>query len=443
LGLHRHSGRYGVRAYEPGAERAWIHAGGGWVEMQAEGEGLFRWQDTEAPPMPYRLRITRGEHTWERHDAYAFPPALDDDELYLFNEGRLLQAYRTLGSHPDERLGVNGYRFACWAPNAERVSVVGDFNAWDGRVHPMCVRGSSGVWELFIPDVPEGALYKYEIRHRGDGRILLKSDPYAQAYERRPGTASRTRPRSGYPWGDQAWMQGRAAFDWLHAPISIYEVHLGSWRRHPDGRFYSYGEATAALVPYVRDMGYTHIELLPLTEHPLDESWGYQSTGFFAATSRYGSADELRALIDACHQAGIGVILDWVPGHFPSDAWALAHFDGTALYEHEDPRLGLHQDWGTHIFNYARREVAGFLLASAHYWLDQFHVDGLRVDAVASMLYLDYSRKPGEWLPNKHGGRENLDAVEFLRSLNTMVHGGCPGAVTLAEESTAWPGVSR
>jgi len=443
LGLHRKGGHFSVRVFEPGAERAWLHAGGDWVEMQAEGDGLFRWTGASVPPSPYRLRITHGGHTRERHDAYAFPPVIADDELYLFNEGRLLQAYRTLGSHPDERSGVSGYRFACWAPNAERVSVVGEFNAWDGRAHPMCVRGSSGVWELFIPDIAEGALYRYEIRHRGDGRIILKSDPYAQAFEHRPGTASRALPRSRHLWRDHAWMERRAAFDWQHAPINIYEVHLGSWRRHPDARFYTYGELAESLVPYVRDMGYTHIEMLPVTEHPLDESWGYQSTGFFAATSRFGPADELRAFIDACHQAGIGVILDWVPGHFPSDAWALAHFDGTALYEHEDPRLGLHQEWGTHIFNYARREVAGFLLASAHYWLNEFHVDGLRVDAVASMLYLDYSRKPGEWLPNKYGGRENLDAVEFLRSLNTMVHAEFPGAVTLAEESTAWPGVSR
>jgi 1,4-alpha-glucan branching enzyme len=441
LGVHQHGQTHVVRTFEPRAERAWLEHEGQWHAMQPEGGGLFR-LGSAAPIRSYRIRWSGADGTHERHDAYAFPPSIPAHDLHLFNEGRLLQAYRMLGAHECVRDGVRGFRFACWAPNAERVSVVGDFNRWDGRVHPMSVHGSSGVWELFVPGVGAGACYKYELRVPS-GSVFLKSDPYARAYELRPGNASRTRSSSTYEWRDDAWMQQRARFDWQHAPINIYEAHAGSWKRRPDGRFQSYGELAQSLVPYLCEMGYTHVELLPVTEHPLDESWGYQSTGFFAPTSRYGSPDEFKAFVDACHRAGIGVILDWVPGHFPSDAWALAHFDGTALYEHEDPRLGVHQDWGTHIFNYARREVASFLLSSAHFWLHEFHVDGLRVDAVASMLYLDYSRKPGEWIPNRHGGRENLDAVEFLRSLNVMVHGEFPGAITIAEESTSWPGVSR
>lgn len=443
LGVHQRGSAFSVRVFNPRARSAWLGLSGDWVAMQSEGNGVFRWRGNREPPIPYRVRFAIGERTEEYVDPYAFHPNISDVELHLFNEGRLLQAYRTLGAHPEVRAAVPGYRFAVWAPNAERVSVIGDFNAWDGRQHPMSVHGLSGVWELFIPELPEAALYKYEIRHRGDDRILVKSDPYAAAFEFRPGTASRLPARSEYSWQDDSWMARRRAFEWQHAPINIYEVHAGSWRRHPDARVYSYRELADALIPYPREMSYTHVELMPLTEHPLDESWGYQSTGFFAATSRYGPADDLRLFIDRCHQAGIGVILDWVLGHFPRDDWALARFDGTALYEHEDPRLGLHQDWGTNIFNYGRKEVSGFLLSSAHYWLREFHVDGLRVDAVASMLYLDCSRKPGEWLPNRYGGRENLEAVELIRALNTMVHAEFPGALTIAEESTAWPGVSR
>jgi 1,4-alpha-glucan branching enzyme len=365
------------------------------------------------------------------------------DELYLFNEGRLEQAYRMLGSRTEVREGVAGVRFACWAPNAQRVSVVGDYNRWDGRAHPMATHGVSGVWELFIPGLGDGTLYKYEIRNRAAGEILVKTDPYARAYELRPGTAARVTADHPYDWRDGGWMKARADNDWLHAPISAYEVHLGSWRRHPDGRYYSYRELAENLVPYVKEVGFTHIELLPVSEHPLDESWGYQATGYFAATSRFGSPEDFKFFVDTCHQAGIGVILDWVPAHFPTDAFALARFDGTALYEHEDPRLGFHQDWGTHIFNFGRNEVKSFLLSSAHYWLGECHVDGLRVDAVASMLYLDYSRKTGEWIPNKFGGRENLEAIDFLRQLNVMVHRDFQGALTFAEESTAWPMVSR
>ena len=303
--------------------------------------------------------------------------------------------------------------------------------------------GESGVWELFIPGLAVGVLYKFEIRNRRTGQIFVKSDPYGNSFEMRPSTATRVVSAKPYDWQDEVWFKQRAAWDWLHAPLNIYEVHVGSWRKHYDGRNYTYRDLATHLIPYVQEMGYTHIELLPISEHPLDESWGYQATGYFAASSRFGSPDDLRYFIDACHQADIGVILDWVPAHFPTDDFALARFDGTALYEHEDPRLGFHQDWGTHIFNYGRNEVRSFLLSSAHYWLSEFHIDGLRVDAVASMLYLDYSRKAGEWLPNKFGGRENLDAIDFLRELNVMVHEQFPGALTLAEESTAWPGVSR
>jgi 1,4-alpha-glucan branching enzyme len=374
---------------------------------------------------------------------WAFVPDLPAQDLKSFNEGRHAGTGGLFGAHLLERNGTAGVRFACWAPNAGRVSVVGDFNRWDGRAHPMTSRGSSGIWELFIPGLGAGTLYKFEIRNRDSGEVFVKTDPYGGAFELRPGTAARVLDPSEHRWRDEAWMRARARRDWLHAPLNAYEVHAGSWRRHRDGSFHSYRELAEHLVPYVRDMGYTHIEFMPLAEHPLDESWGYQCSGYFAPTSRFGTGDDLRFLVDACHGAGLGVILDWVPGHFPRDDWALARFDGSALYEHEDPRLGLHKDWGTHVFNYGRTEVRSFLLSSAAHWLSEFHVDGLRVDAVASMLYLDYSRREGEWLPNRHGGRENLEAMAFLRDLNTMVHRDFPGALTFAEESTAWPMVSR
>jgi len=405
--------------------------------------GLFEWRGKQAPARPIRLRVQEDGKTFEITDPYTFPPMLGEQELYLFNEGRLLEAYRTLGSHVVNHEGVDGVGFAVWAPSAERVSVVGQFNRWDGRSHMMRVRGGSGVWELFIPGMKPGDLYKYEIRNAGSGEIRVKADPYGQCFEPRPGTAAVVPQPSSFEWHDGDWLETRAKADWLHAPFNIYEVHAGSWRRHPDGRYYSYRELADALVPYLQDMNYSHVEFMPLTEHPLDESWGYQTTGYFAATARFGTVDDLKYLVDACHRAGLGVILDWVPGHFPMDDWALARFDGSALYEHADPRLGVHQDWGTHIFNYGRNEVKGFLLASADFWLRELHFDGLRVDAVASMLYLDYSRKAGEWLPNKYGGRENLEAIDFLREMNAMVHERYPGALTFAEESTAWPMVSR
>jgi 1,4-alpha-glucan branching enzyme len=444
LGAHGAPGAAVYRAFQPGAAKAWLDTGAGYAPMQRiHDAGLFEWKGESAPPRPARLRYEGHGAAWEEVDPYSFAPRISDHDLYLFNEGRLTQAYRMLGAQPQQREGVAGVRFACWAPNAERVSVVGEFNHWDGRRHCMMSRGASGVWELFLPGVAAGALYKFELRGRHGGRVFVKSDPYGQATELRPGTASRVPAGLDYAWGDVDWMQRRAHWDWLHAPLNIYELHAGSWRRHPDGRLYSWRELAEHLIPYVLDLGYTHLELLPVTEHPLDESWGYQTTGYFAATSRHGSPEDLKFFIDRCHQAGLGVILDWVPAHFPRDDWALAHFDGTALYEHEDPRLGQHQDWGTLIFNYGRNEVKSFLLSSARYWLAEFHVDGLRVDAVASMLYLDYSRKAGEWLPNRYGGRENLEAIAFLQELNVMAHEQFPGAVTLAEESTAWPAVSR
>lgn len=443
LGLHRVQDGYVVRVFNPHASEVALETPQGSEVLNCvHPDGLFEWRGSSEPPRPYRLRLTEGETQRLIHDPYAFMPRISSFDLHLFNEGKLYQGYRILGSHAMQIEGVSGVRFAVWAPNAVRVSVVGDFNRWDGRLHQMAVHGSSGVWELFIPGVETGALYKFEIFNTAE-RLMVKTDPYANAFEMRPGTAARAGMEITHAWQDGEWMTQRATWDWLHAPLSAYEVHAGSWKRHPDGSFYTYRQLAEHLIPYVKDMGYTHIELMPVLEHPLDESWGYQCTGYFAATSRFGPPDDLCYFVDCCHQAGIGVLLDWVPAHFPQDSFALAHFDGTALYEHEDPRLGYHQDWGTHIFNFGRNEVRSFLLSSAHYWLSQFHFDGLRVDAVASMLYLDYSRKHDEWLPNKYGGRENLEAIDFLRELNIMVHDAFPGALTLAEESTSWPAVSR
>jgi len=339
--------------------------------------------------------------------------------------------------------GIDGILFAVWAPNAERVSVVGDFNRWDGRIHPMRNRGQSGVWELFVPGLQPGDLYKFELRQRDSGQILLKSDPYGRYYQMRPDTASVIAAPSQYQWQDDLWMHRRRTQDWLHQPMSVYEVHFGSWKRHADGRYFSYRDLAEQLVPYVKEMGFTHIELLPMTEYPYDGSWGYQVTGYFAPSSRFGSMDDFKYFVDCCHRNGIGVLLDWVPAHFPKDAHGLARFDGTPLYEHEDPRRGEHKDWGTLIFNYGRNEVRNFLYSSAYFWLDEFHIDGLRVDAVASMLYLDYSRQPGEWTPNQYGGNENLDAIHFIRRTNEVVHQAFPGVLMVAEESTAWPQVSR
>jgi 1,4-alpha-glucan branching enzyme len=405
---------------------------------------LFEWQGpARAVPAPYRLRsVSGGGWTSEAYDPYCFGPQLDEAQIAAFNGGHHNAAHHILGAHPWQVDGIAGVRFGVWAPNAERVSVVGDFNRWDGRCHPMRVRGASGVWELFIPGLRE-ALYKYEIRNRHSGALRLKTDPFAREHEVRPATASRFREAVPFQWQDGVWLDRRRSRDWLHEPLSIYEVHFGSWRRNPDGSSLSYRQAAEQLVPYVVEQGFTHVEFMPLTEYPLDESWGYQAVGYFAPTSRYGGPNDLRHLIDACHRAGLGVILDWVPGHFPRDGHGLADFDGSPLFEYGDPRKGSQPDWGTLVFNFDRQEVRSFLLSSARFWLEEFHVDGLRVDAVASMLYLDYSRKPGEWSPNIHGGNENLEAVHFLRELNTMTHRDFPGTMTIAEESTAWPGVSR
>jgi 1,4-alpha-glucan branching enzyme len=360
----------------------------------------------------------------------------------LFASGQHVEAWRMLGAHPASYDGVPGVRFAVWAPNAERVSVVGPFCEWDGRRLPMRVLGGSGVWELFVPGLAIGEIYKFELRNRTTGAVEVKTDPYAFAMEMRPATAGLVTDPFSYSWHDQQWMQRREQQDWLHEPLSIYEVHTGSWNRHPDGTFYSYRELAAELLPYVKRLGFTHIELLPIAEHPLDDSWGYQTTGYFAPTRRHGPPDELKYFIDCCHEQGVGVLLDWVPAHFPRDAHGLARFDGTALYEYADPRKGEHQDWGTYIFNYERHEVRSFLLASACYWLEHFHFDGLRVDAVASMLYLDFGRGTN-YVPNRHGGRENLEAIDFLRDLNRVTHSRSPGTVIMAEESTDWPMVSR
>jgi 1,4-alpha-glucan branching enzyme len=379
------------------------------------------------------------------------PPAVghvrvvSDYEAYLFGEGRWLRAWEKMGARPAEIDGRAGYTFVVWAPNARAVSVIGSFNDWDAGAHPLVSAGVSGLWETFVPDVAEGALYKFQIETR-HGETRVKADPWALFAERPPNTASVAWQPGRHQWHDEVWMEARRTRGTaLDRPMAIYEVHPGSWRRKPEegGRPLSWQELASELVPYVAKLGFTHIELLPIMEHPFEGSWGYQVTGFFAPTSRFGTPDDFRAFVDACHRQGIGVILDWVPGHFPKDDFALARFDGTALYEHDDPRVGEHREWGTLIFNYGRHEVRNFLLSNALFWLDQFHIDGLRVDAVASMLYLDYSREPGEWLPNRHGGRENLDAIDFLREMNAHTHEQFPGTATIAEESTAFPAVSR
>ncbi|PYV13604.1 MAG: 1,4-alpha-glucan branching enzyme [Acidobacteria bacterium] len=394
----------------------------------------------------YRLVLTgKDGGTREIVDPYSFWPILGDFDLHLFGEGTLLRSYSMLGAHPRAVGGIDGVLFAVWAPNAQRVSVVGDFNGWDGRRHPMRSRPGVGVWELFIPGLAAGERYKYEVRSKLDDYRVQKSDPYAFCAELRPRTASVVHDLDRYAWNDAEWPARRAERNGLDRPIAIYEVHLGSWKRRAEegNRWLTYRELAEELVPYVRELGFTHIELLPITEHPLDASWGYQTTGYFAPTRRFGDPDDFMHFVDCCHQKGIGVILDWVPAHFPMDEHGLRFFDGTHLYEHADPRLGRHQDWGTAIFNFGRTEVRNFLLSNALFWLDRYHLDGLRVDAVASMVYLDYSRKPGEWIPNRYGGNENLEAIAFLKDLNTIVHREHPNVLTVAEESTAWPSVSR
>jgi 1,4-alpha-glucan branching enzyme len=391
----------------------------------------------------YRLRITEADTTYEIDDPYRFPPLLSDFDLHLIGEGTHYNTYLKLGAHLTTIDGVSGVVFAVWGPNAQRISVLGDWNWWDGRVHPM-QRRDSGIWELFIPGLTEGSAYKYEIRTHS-GQLLEKADPYGFWSEFRPKTASVVWDINKHQWGDDEWLRQRAARQSLAAPIAIYECHLGSWQRVTEegNRYLSYRELAQRLIPYVQRLGYTHIELMPVSEHPFDGSWGYQTTGYYAPTSRYGTPDEFQYFVDQCHQAGIGVILDWVPAHFPKDGHGLIAFDGTQLYEHADPRQGEHPDWGTLIFNYGRNEVRNFLLSNALFWLDKYHIDGFRVDAVSSMLYLDYGRQPGQWVANQYGGRENLEAIEFLKQFNLLVHGTYPGVLTIAEESTAWPMVSR
>jgi 1,4-alpha-glucan branching enzyme len=393
---------------------------------------------------PYKLKKVTYDHPTEIfNDPYSFLPTLSEYDLYLFNSGDHHRIYDKLGSHAIDMNGVCGVHFAVWAPNARSVSVVGSFNNWDRRRHAMRVLGGSGVWEIFIPGLKEGELYKFQIKTKS-GTILDKADPYATEMEQRPKTASKINFLQMYEWKDEEWIKRRSESDHLGEPISIYEVHLGSWSRVAEehNRWLTYREIAEKLVAHVQERGFTHIELLPIMEHPFDASWGYQVTGYFAATSRYGTPQDFMFFVDYCHQNNIGVILDWVPAHFPKDQFALGQFDGTHLYEHADPRKGEHQDWGTYIFNYGRKEVRNFLISNALFWLGKYHIDGLRIDAVASMLYLDYSRKKGEWIPNQYGGRENLDAIAFLKDTNRLVHQYFPGTLTIAEESTAWPGVT-
>jgi 1,4-alpha-glucan branching enzyme len=444
LGRHPKANKIHVRLYLPYAET--VHFTHNNVAIsRIEGTDFFEHiaKKGDLPPH-YRISwVDKNGECHENYDPYDFGVQLPEFDLHLFGEGKHWHVYQKLGAHLHVADGIKGVLFAVWAPNAGRVSVVGDFNHWDGRCHPMRSLGGGGVWELFIPELTAGCFYKFELLNRASGEVLVKTDPYGQQFENRPKTASMVVDKNTYEWQDNAWMQQRLQYDWLHQPMSIYEVHLGSWKRDEHGHFLSYREFATQLIDYVKQLGFTHIELLPVTEHPLDDSWGYQTTGYFAPTSRFGSPDDFRYLIDCCHQNNIGVILDWVPAHFPKDSFALARFDGSALYEHEDPRKGEHRDWGTLIYNFGRNEVRNFLLSSAVFWLEEFHLDGLRVDAVASMLYLDYSREADDWEPNCYGGNENLEAIDFLRELNTITHQQQPGTVIMAEESTSWPQVTR
>jgi 1,4-alpha-glucan branching enzyme len=443
LGAHVEGAATVVRTFQPEAVAVEVtHRGGSAAMERVDEAGL--WQAVVADPglRDYRLRITgAGERIWEIEDPYRFAPTLGDLDLHLIGEGSHRELWRRLGARVIEHQGVRGTAFAVWAPNARGVHVVCDANYWDARTLPMRVLGGSGVWELFVPAAGAGTRYKFQVT-RPDLLQVLKADPLARAAERPPATASVV-TESAHQWQDAAWMAERRVRHATDAPVSIYEVHLGSWRRGEDNAVLGYRDIAPMLAAHCRELGFTHVELMPVMEHPYGGSWGYQVTGYYAPTARHGSPDDFRWFVDHLHQNGIGVILDWVPAHFPRDAWALARFDGTPLYEHPDPRRGAHPDWGTLVFNYGRNQVRNFLVANARYWLDEFHADGLRVDAVASMLYLDYSRRPGEWLPNVHGGREHIEAIALLREVNDAVRDDHPGAVTVAEESTAWPGVSR
>jgi len=456
LGAHlmERKGKQGIaiRAFLPDTAKAEVVELLGGVEAQTHSmtrvadEGFFElFVPDRSIVFPYKLRRfsdTGAQETF--YDSYSFLPTLTEFDLYLFNAGDHHRIYEKLGAHYAEVNGVGGIQFAVWAPGAKSVSVIGGFNGWDRRKHAMRVLGSSGVWEIFIPGLLDGELYKFQVKTQ-DGRIFDKSDPYGFEMEFRPSTASRVNLLRGHDWHDDAWLKNRGTTDPFSRPISIYEVHLASWARVPEegNRWLNYRELAHRLVEHVAARGFTHIELLPVMEHPFDASWGYQVTGYFAPTSRFGRPQDFMYFVDYCHEHSIGVILDWVPAHFPKDHHALGEFDGTHLYEHADPRMGEHQDWGTYIFNYGRHEVRNFLVSNALYWLDKFHVDGLRIDAVASMLYLDYSRREGEWIPNQYGGRENIEAINFLKQCNGVVHHYHPGTLMIAEESTAWPGVTN
>jgi 1,4-alpha-glucan branching enzyme len=443
LGRHNLGELEVVRCYLPRTRRAWIEDESRSMQ-RLPGTDLFEYQGA-AGELPPHYRVFRESEGGGRHNAcdpYSFWPQLPPGEMDAFHAGHHRYAQQLLGARHHQVAGIDGTLFAVWAPNAERVSVIGDFNDWDGRCHPMRRHAGQGIWELFIPGVSEGR-YKFELRNADSGALLIKSDPYARASEFRPGTASLVTGPARHGWGDDDWEQAKQAAGWHDRPLSVYEVHLGSWRRNDDGSFMGYRRLAHELCAHVKQLGFTHIEILPIMEHPLDESWGYQATGYFAPTSRFGSPDDFRYFVDHFHRNGIGVLLDWVPAHFPRDEFALAAFDGSALYEYHEAIKAGHPDWGTLVFNFERREVRSFLVSSAIYWLKEFHLDGIRVDAVASMLYLNFSREDGEWLPNRYGGNENLEAIDFLRQLNEAVGQECPGAVMIAEESSAWPGVTH
>ncbi|MEO0977282.1 MAG: 1,4-alpha-glucan branching protein GlgB [Pseudomonadota bacterium] len=448
LGLQATGGKQSLTVFHPDADgvEAVDAKTGARIAVLAPHDvtGIFHAITERADRFDYRLRFRRGGDTWEADDAYRFGPVLGELDEYLIGEGSHLRLWEKLGAHVMEHEGARGTHFAVWAPNARRVSLVGNFNSWDGRRNVMRRCGGTGVWEIFMPDLEDGTVYKFELTDAGGALLPEKADPFGFGSEHPPKTASVVRDLHRYTWSDDAWMSSRGERQKIDQPISIYEVHLGSWRRIPEdgNRSLSYLEHARELVAYAKDMGFTHIELLPISEHPFDGSWGYQPIGLFAPTIRYGTLDEFRAFVDACHDADLGLIIDWVPGHFPEDEHGLGRFDGTPLYEHADPKEGWHPDWRTYIYNYGRTEVQNFLIANALYWMREHHIDGLRVDAVASMLYRDYSRKEGEWVPNEYGGRENLEAIDFLKRANTLVYADTDGVMTIAEESTAFPGVS-
>jgi len=446
LGVHKSGSVYVARCFIPGAEEV--------TAMSLDGtaigdlslqhpDGFFAGTISVNKQVPVRYRARRGDAEWAVTDPYSFGPVLGPMDDYYAREGSDLRLFDKMGAHWIKHEGAQGIHFAVWAPNAQRVSVVGDFNNWDGRRHVMRLRSGAGIWEIFAPDVPTGVAYKFEIRGQDGVLLPLKADPFARRSELRPKNASVTTPELLQEWEDEAHLKHWSEIDKRRQPISIYEVHAGSWQRRDDGTFFSWDELAARLIPYCVDMGFTHIEFLPITEHPYDPSWGYQTTGLYAPTARFGEPEGFARFVNGAHKVGIGVILDWVPAHFPTDEHGLGWFDGTALYEHEDPRKGFHPDWNTAIYNFGRTEVVSYLVNNALYWSEKFHLDGLRVDAVASMLYLDYSRKHGEWIPNEYGGNENLEAVRFLQNMNTRIYAEHPGVMTIAEESTSWPKVSQ